>query len=488
MFWRKRPENIPLLWHRKRVIIPWCLLFGIVLAFRFSTLVTWGNISRFMLITYPFDQQLSKSVTLAYDLMTGKIGSWQNIVAEILEPLTQEKKWLLRLFAFLLPQQYELLSGLAFFTEDINELVGMKSPQTYLIVLQNSAEKRPNWWFFWSFAVVTLDRWQIKTLELHDSYHPEWNRPDTKIIWPVWLEQFMPDREIYFVGANKIWFTYHDWANIKTLYEKSYPGKRIRGVLFLRTDMLEQLLPEIREQFRLRQYLNATVNLREWPERRWKKEAYESGVKAFVQKHKQALVQAFLEQFPQLIQQRYINIYLENISWPLHSRLREQWLTTRFESWYAYFWDSNIIFNKIDQFVTKKITLVDSLGAPIQSWESDIVALPELSPNNLYTFVITYSLAVPDAYHAFMRTLNEKYTVQLWQREEHILWLDHEWWTRWNIYFPPHREVVSIQGDMATQRTFWTPFSTNAAYEVMMPPGSNNQTRTVRIQVMVHDI
>lgn len=440
-----------------------------------------------MLITYPFDQQISKSVSLANDLIQWKIHTWSNVIEQIFTPFTQEKKWLIAVFAYFLPEQYALISDLARFSEDIRSLIGMESAQTYLIVLQNSAEKRPNWWFFGSFAVVTFDRWQLKTLELHDSYHPERNRPDTKIVWPVWLEQFMPDRDIYFVWANKIWFTYHDWANIKTLYEKSYPWKRIRWVIFLRTDMLEQLLPEIREQLRLRQYLNATVNLREWSERRWKKEAYESWVKTFVNTHKRKLLQSFIQQLPQLIQQRYINLYLENISWSMHSWLREEWLTTRFETWYAYFWDSNIIFNKIDQFVTKKIAIYDTVGNQIAAWDRDIVQLPDLSPDNLYTFVITYSLSVPDAYHAFIRTLNTQYNLLLWEREEHILWLDHERWTRWNIYFPPSREIMNIQGDMATQRTFATPFSTNAAYELMMPPWSNNQTRTVRIQVFVKE-
>lgn len=473
--------------NRKIYWISWLLIFFIVIIIRFSDLFSNWTISRFMLITYPFDQQISKSVSLANDLIQWKITTGNKVIEQIFMPFTQEKKWLISVFAYFLPKQYALIAGLARFSEDISSLIGMDSPQTYLIVLQNSAEKRPNWWFFWSFAVVTFDRWRMKTLELHDSYHPEWNRPDTKIVWPEWLEQFMPERDIYFVWANKIWFTYHDWANIKTLYEKSYPGQRIRGVLFLRTDMLEQLMPKIREQLRIRQYLNATVNLREWAERRWKKEAYESGVKAFVNTHKIDLLQSFIQQLPQLIKQRYINVYLEHISWPMHSRLREQWLTTRFETWHAYFWDSNIIFNKIDQFVTKKVTVYDTVGTEIKSWNNDIIDLPDLSPDNLYTFVITYSLAVPETYHAFIRQLNTQYNLLLWQREEHILWLDHEWGTRGNIYFPPQREVISIQWDMATQRTFATPFSSNAAYEVMMPPWSNNQMKTIRVQVLVKE-
>ncbi len=487
MFWRKQIPIQDKTMNRKTLLISGLIIFFIIIIVRFAQFFSSGNISRFMLIAYPFDQQISKSVSLANNLIQWKNTSWNNVIEQIYMPFTKEKKWLISVFAYFLPEQYTLIAGLARFAEDINSLVWMESPQTYLIVLQNSAEKRPNWWFFWSFAVVTLDRWRIKTLELHDSYHPEWNRPDTKIVWPVWLEQFMPERDIYFVWANKIWFTYHDWANIKTLYEKSYPWKRVRGVLFLRTDMLEQLMPEIREQLWLRQYLNATVNLREWEERRWKKEAYEWWVKAFVNSHKTELLQALLQKSPQLITERYINIYLENISWWMHSRLRESGLTTRFESWHAYFRDSNIIFNKIDRFVTKKIILLDTLGQEIGSWDNDIVNLPSLSPDNLHTFVISYTLTVPEAYHAFIRTLNNTYNLALWQREEHILWLDHEWWTRGNIYFPPKREIISVQGDMSSERTFETPFSSNAAYELMMPPWSNNQSRTVRVQVLVKD-
>ncbi len=123
--------------------------------------------------------------------------------------------------------------------------------------------------------------------------------------------------------------------------------------------MLEALLPEMREQFWHWQWLNATVDLRRGEERRGKKEAYVAGVKEFVNERKKLLLESIFTQLPELIKQRYINVYLEKISGPMHTWLRTVGLTTRFEDKHAYFRDSNIVFNKIDRFIEKTI-LIDN--------------------------------------------------------------------------------------------------------------------------------
>ena len=65
-----------------------------------------------------------------------------------------------------------LRDGLSEFTSDIYSLLGFDAPQTYIIVLQNAAEARPNGGFFGSFALLTLDAGRVSKLEIIDSYHP----------------------------------------------------------------------------------------------------------------------------------------------------------------------------------------------------------------------------------------------------------------------------------------------------------------------------
>ena len=78
-----------------------------------------------------------------------------------------------------------------------------------------------------------------------------------------------------------------------------------------------------------------------------------------MQQHASTLIQQFRIQLPELIEQRYINIYLDSVSGPFHTFLRTHNLTTRFEENHAYFRDSNIVFNKIDTFVQKEVRLLD---------------------------------------------------------------------------------------------------------------------------------
>ena len=61
----------------------------------------------------------------------------------------------------------------------------------------------------------------------------------------------------------------------------------------------------------------------------------------------------------------------------MHTWLRTVGLTTRFEDNYAYFWDSNIVFNKIDRFIQKQI-FVDNNEEPLP--EGDIVYIEALNP------------------------------------------------------------------------------------------------------------
>lgn len=497
MFWRKKETRW--LWFTWSIGTVLLVLVLLLFGFLFSRVLTakdtiqgqlvdegTNSLNRLLTVLYPLDTEWTKAFASLLSLVTEQ---WSTVVDELtllknmLLPF-QEKSW--SLFSFLqhyFPEHADIIHSFSLLEKDVSSLLGMEKEQTYLVVLQNTAEKRPNWWFFGSFALVTLSKWKIVDFTVSDSYHPGYNRPTTKILWPDWLEKFLPERDIYFIGANKVWFTYHDGPQITTLYEKSYPWKKIRGVIFLRTDMFSDLLPGFEEQLRRRQYINATVDLIRGEERRWKKDIYLASLEEYLAEHRGELLEAFWMKLPTLLQERKINLYLESVSGKMHTLLREYDLTTRFEDDHAYFRDSNIIFNKLDMFVEKKIRLTNSNNELLGSRSDDIVELPLLRSGHIYTFAIQYTLAVPESYHVLIRSLNETYGIELWQREEHILWVHHEWATRGNIYFPPYFSIIAITWDIASQRTFDTPFSHNAAYETHI--WNNNSTNTIYVQVKV---
>jgi hypothetical protein len=149
--------------------------------------------------------------------------------------------------------------------------------------LQNTAEKRPNGGFFGSFIKLVVDRGVVASFDIIDSYVPQVLQPDTFIIGPEWINNFLPEREIFFVGANKIGFSYQDGANIQKLYERAYIGEKVRGVVFLRTDLLTKILPSLQEKLWEWQFANASIDLIRGESRSGKKELYVRDSLGFLQ-------------------------------------------------------------------------------------------------------------------------------------------------------------------------------------------------------------
>ncbi len=364
-----------------------------------------------------------------------------------------------------LGEYYDLWRLLKWFSqheEDVFSLLGEKREQTFLIILQNTSERRPNGGFFGSFGILKINKGKITRFEIVDSYLPEYDTPGTKITGPSWMLNYLPDRDIYFVWANKIGFTYFDGDHIATLYEKSYPGQQVAGVVFLRTDMFEELLPWFRKKIWERQFVNASVDLIRGSDEFGKKEFYLDESSSYFEENMEELAIAIFKNLPSLVKKRYINIYLADVSGPFHGLLRRGNLTTRFEEDHMYFRDSNIVFNKIDMFVDKIIQITNSDGQLIVETMDEIVPLGEL-PAGEYNVKVFYSLHIPDYYRTFIRGLIEKYGIVLTEREEHILGLRPNRSTRGVVYFPQNMSVVSSTWDYYHFSTFATPFA-NAAY------------------------
>ena len=491
MFGReKQPQTPP---HTSKMIF---LLFCLWVVFliwwvgwRFGSLGTLfqqAKTTALIRIIYPLDTGIGNSLAAGHALLTKTFTSHSpDELLQLLVTPRKEKKWpLMQVFAKTFPRQFTLISDLSNYYSDLHELLWFSSPQHYLILLQNTAEKRPNGGFFGSFAFVTLEKGTVSEFRLSDSYHPLYDRPQSKVLGPERLTNFLPDRDIYFVSANKIWFTYQDGVHIQKLYEKSYPGTKIRGVIFLRTDMFESLIPGFTEQLRQRQYINATIDLIRGEQKWWKKMYYLHTLEEFLQTHKTELFKELFVQLPDLLDRRLINVYLDTISPSLEKRLRENQLTTRFEETKGYFRDSNTSYSKIDRFVSKQITLKDIAGTVVGTWSGDIITLPALMTWEIYTRQIDYHLLVPAEYQSFIRQMNTDYEIVLWAREEHILGLDYLRSTRGVVYLPWWTKPLIVSGDIAEWTIFKTPFSRNAMYHTKIDGNDKKATVTIEFEVV----
>lgn len=99
----------------------------------------------------------------------------------------------------------DLVSELSKYSSDIFSLLGETEQQRYLVILQNSAEKRPNGGFFGSFAIVTMKDAKIQNIELMDSYYPNKVDPTATLQAPAWArDTFLSgDDTITFLASNK---------------------------------------------------------------------------------------------------------------------------------------------------------------------------------------------------------------------------------------------------------------------------------------------
>lgn len=125
----------------------------------------------------------------------------------------------------------------------------------------------------------------------------------------------MDNNQIGFVAANKYGFTDIDGRHLKLLYEKIFNekydrrivdagpyrdvwpvlhDKYIKGVVFLRSDMWEDVIPDFDQKVWEWQFVNATIDLIRGEDRGNKKELYMSDMTDYFEKHRTQLMLAIL--------------------------------------------------------------------------------------------------------------------------------------------------------------------------------------------------
>lgn len=440
------------------------------------------NLQEIALYSSIIDRDLAKFV-LTLDVVSQSYLSWENVfrthaweIEYILAYILKNKHRLSEYGFEKYNSLIDFISSFYPYRKEIYNLFWSQKKVNYLVILQNDSERRPNGGFFGSFALVTMENGFISYLKVIDSYWPNYIAPNAYILAPSWSSSFLQDPKIWFISANKFWFTSLDGKNIKDLYEKIYP-EDIKGVIFLRSSFFESLIPWFNEKLWEWQFVNASIDIIRWKQLPNKKEIYIKEINEFFDKNKLKIFQKFVNNFDQIKTQNYINIYLSNVNSGIQNIIEKNHFKTSFKSGFLYSWDANNSFNKIDKFVTKNLQVKNSSWSIIIDTNKDIIDF-SLLKKWLYRVRITYTLTLTENYKIFIKNLEKKYNISLWQREQYILGINPIWRsTRSNIYFDRNFTVSNFSGDVFNVIDFSPSFGKWIFYQMTLE--KNNTSKSV---------
>ena len=450
----------------------------------------------------PIDKEVSHELYIL-DSIVQSYTKWENIfktkkseIEEVRYYIINNQNYLSSLWFQRYESLMKFLSDLYDHRNEVYDLLWEKHTYNYLVPLQNGNEKRPNWWFFWSFAFVTLSGWHIENLEIIDSYLADYIAPKSRMNLPDRYSQYFGEKQLWFVAGNKFWFTDIDWKNLKTMYEKAfnedyemdkvremYSGdqrkllhnKDIKWVIFLDSNLLKDLLPWFADKMREWQFINASIDIIRGEERGNKKELYIAEVLDYFFKNSTTIAKNLINNRDEVLNERYIQIYLSDmfVSQEFRDMIARNNLNTRFQWWKIYARDVNIANNKSDDFLTKWLKLYSSTWQLIMSQQNEILSL-EWLPVWEYQLVIDYYFFVPESYKTFIRWLEKKYEINITPREEWILVLspvnhynwkpERMWREKWMVYYPRNMEITSVQWDVEDVNYFQSDFSQGLNY------------------------
>lgn len=321
--------------------------------------------------------------------------------------------------------------------------------------------------------------------------------------------------KIGFIAGNKFGFTDKDGKNLKDLFERMVgkearpervqqmftpqeremiKGKYVKGVFFLNSQLIPQLLPGFEKKMREWQFINATIDLIRGEERSNKKERYIQEVNEYFQTQKFAILQQLINQRAEIPSKNYLQLYLSNVSTGFQAFLQKNQLNTRYTPEYLYARDVNEANNKSDQFMHKTLELFDEEGNLLTSTQEDILEIASLTTTGKrYRLQVSYDFALEDKYVKEIHHWEKKYQIQLTPREEHILVLkplpDYgqgvlpQWASRGMIYFPPQVEIGKLAGDATTSGTFSPEFSKGVWYRISTQNPYANLHQSIRFKI-----
>ena len=393
-------------------------------------------------------------------------------------------------------------------SKEVFRAIGKDQPAHYLVILQNSSEKRPNGWFFWSFALLTLHRGRVTRLKMIDSYFPQKYMPQAAIRLPERSHILYPSNQTNWIAANKFWFNDADGKTLIALYDETFNkpqssknipdsicrllcDKQIHGVLFVRTDTIAKLLPEFTRKQREWQFLNANIDIIRGKTLPNKKEKYlEESQKLFEEK-KGTIIKQFINKFDELTQYPSVGLFIPSASPSFTQLLSQYHILTTPQPNSLYIRDTNTSFNKIDEFVDKKIVIQDHIGDTVLETNSDIVSLSWLTKGE-YTMTITYHVSVPEQYKNYIFWLEAQYGIQMTDRERGILALEATdkyddkrmklWANKSQIYYPNTLSLTAQWWEWFELVPFSTPRWQGLQYK--LETANNNDEKKIIFKIV----
>ncbi|MFA7284735.1 MAG: DUF4012 domain-containing protein [Candidatus Absconditabacterales bacterium] len=351
-----------------------------------------------------------------------------------------------------IPQKYKALYelGKEFFVHE-DQLIGMLGKdrvRTYLVALMNTAESRPNGGFFGSYALVQVYKGKLVLYKVFDSYYAYHQNSGVKLVLDEKYQEILGQQSINFISPNVYGFTDIDAGNIKILYEKLFPGQYLDGVIMVKSDLFEQLVPELRSKLIEWQFTNATVDLIRGANLPNKKQQYLTDIGSYLESNRAGLTDQIIKNLPYILRGGYVQVYIPNADKEFKDFLADQGLSTAQDPDTLYAWQLNKSFNKIDKFVTKKITFQSIQGQPIEETTNGIMPLQEdsIKPGE-YDIYFFYTMSIPQTYIDQIYGLTKQYSIELTQRETHILGLSYNWHNQIIVRLPERLQFVSLDGD-----------------------------------------
>ena len=469
----------------------------------------------------PIDKEVSREL-YTLDTIVQSYTRWENIFKTKKSEIEEVRYYIINNqnhLSSLWFQRYEslmsFLSDLYDHRNEVYDLLWENHTYNYLVPLQNGNEKRPNWWFFWSFAFVTLSWWHIENLEIIDSYLADYIAPKSRINLPSRYSSAFWEKQLWFVAWNKFWFTDIDGKNLKIMYEKVFNedfemdrvremysweqwkllhNKYIKWVIFLDSNLLEDLLPWFSDKMREWQFINASIDIIRGEDRGNKKELYISEVLDYFFNNSTTIAKNLINNRDEVLNKRYIQIYLSDmfVSQEFRDMIARNNLNTRFQWWKIYARDVNIANNKSDDFLTKRLKLYSSTWELITSQQNELLSL-EWLPVWEYQLVIDYYFFVPETYRNFIRWLEKKYEINISPREEWILVLspvnhydwnpERMWRDKWMVYYPWNMEILSIQWDVEDVNYFQSDFAQGLDYTLRTVKSEDQKQAVINFRI-----
>ena len=294
------------------------------------------------------------------------------------------------------------------------------------------------------------------------------------------------------IASNKFGFTNIDGDAMIQLYNKTFNNpesdtyippevckdichRPIDGVIFVRTESLKKLLPDLEKKTRERQFMNASVDIIRGANLPNKKEFYLSDSQDFFVSQTSTALKNFVNKFENITDRYTFGVYIPTISQGLNEILTKYHFTTIPNNHTIYSWDTNKSFNKIDEFVTKDIVIRDTIGDIIlEQTNNDQIDIQNLTNGN-YTMEIKYKIIVPRYYKEVIKELEAKNNIVLTDRELGILALSPTigedgvqrfWESKSQLYYPPSVSVTSVTG-IQQYVDFVSPFGKGIDYTIL---------------------